>query len=143
MIPKGYKRLDAFFKKRPDDLVIQSDWLYSYAGGGITGVIAEVAPVEATQVGKTVKECGWAWEYFVISRVFAGAPLLSASEKLTAFLTGVSEFQPWMKERLLQRREDQRLGRPLVYKSCRSSHCGVSHEYLGFCNFCSNQAITT
>lgn len=141
MIPKGYKRLDSFFTKRPDDLVIQSGWYYSYDAGGITGIIPEIAPVEKEQIGKTVKECGWAWEYFLTPKVFPGAPLLRDNEKLAAFITGVSEFQPWMVERLLQRRKDQEAGRPLVYKSCRSSHCGVSHEYLGFCNACAHDKV--
>lgn len=45
--------------------VVQSDWLYSYDGGGFIMIIPEIAPVNPDMVGKPAHRAAYAWEYFL------------------------------------------------------------------------------
>lgn len=46
--------------------IVESDWYYSYDGGGIAGVISYEAPVSSDMVGKYACDAVYAWEYFLI-----------------------------------------------------------------------------
>ncbi len=52
------------------DAIVQPDWQYSYDGGGVTGVIPDVGPVQAEWVGKRARDTGTAWEYFLVPPPF-------------------------------------------------------------------------
>lgn len=58
-------------------------------------------------------------------------------ERLAAFMVGVTRpLSHWQRRRLQRQRAAKKVGRKVIYRQCDMSHCGVAHEYLGFCPCC-------